>query len=34
MWNLCIRTVVKLHKAFQMFMLVDYVREMTVKKSC
>ena len=27
-------SVVKLHEATQMFRMVDYVREMTVKKSC
>ena len=32
--NLCIHCVVKLHEASQMFMVVDDVREMTVKKLC
>ena len=27
-------SVVKIHEATQMFMMVDYVKEMTVKKSC
>ena len=31
---MCRNSVVKLHEAAQMFMIVDYVREMTVKKSC
>ena len=29
----CSHSVVKLHEAIQMFMMVDYVREMGVKKS-
>ena len=33
-WNLCSHCVVKLHEAAQLFMMVDYVRKMTVKKSC
>ena len=32
--NLCSHSVVKLREATQMFMMVDYVREMAVKKSC
>ena len=32
--NLCRDSVVKLHEATPMFMMVDYVRYMTVKKSC
>ena len=31
--RLCSRHVVKLREASQMFMMVDYVRRMTVKKS-
>ena len=31
---MCSFSVEKLHEATQMFMIVDYVREMTVKKSC
>ena len=33
-WNLCSHSLVKLPKATQMFVMVDYVREITVKKSC
>ena len=33
-WNLCIHSVVQLHDASQMFVMVDCVREMTVKKLC
>ena len=33
-WKLCSHSVVKLHGAAEMFMMVGYVREMTVKKSC
>ena len=33
MLNLCSHSVIKLHEASQMFMMVDYVRGMTVK-SC
>ena len=32
-YNLCSHSVVKLHETAQMFVKVDYVREMTVK-SC
>ena len=32
-WNLCSHSVEKLHEATQMFTMVDYFREMTVKKS-
>ena len=32
--NLCSYSVVKLHEATQIFMMVDYAREMTVMKSC
>ena len=32
--NLCNHCVVKLHEATQVFMMVDYVREMTVRRSC
>ena len=32
--NLCSHSVVKLHKATEMFMMVNYVRGMTVKTSC
>ena len=31
---MCRYSVVKLHEATQMFLVVDYVRKMTVKKSC
>ena len=31
---LCNHSVVELHEAAQVFMMVDYVRDMTVKKSC
>ena len=33
-WNLCNHSVEKLCEAAQMFVMVDCVREMTVKKSC
>ena len=33
-WNLCSYSVVKLHEATEMFTVVDYVRELTEKKSC
>ena len=33
-WNLCCCSAVKLNEATEMFMMVDYVREMTVKKTC
>ena len=33
-YNLCSHFAVKLHATTQMFVMVDYVREMTVKKSC
>ena len=32
--NMCSHSVEKLREATQMFMIVDYVTEMTVKKSC
>ena len=32
--ELCSHSVVKLHEATQMFMMVDYVSKMSVKKSC
>ena len=32
--NFCSHSVVKFHEATQMFVTVDYLREMTVKKSC
>ena len=32
--NLCSHSVVKLCKASLIFMMVEYVREMTLKKSC
>ena len=32
--DLCSHSVIKLHDTTQMFMIVDFVREMTVKKSC
>ena len=31
---MCSHSVVKLHEASEMFVMVAYVREMTVKKSC
>ena len=31
---MCSHCVVKLHEATRMFVMVDYIREMTVKKSC
>ena len=33
-WNLCSQSVVKLHEAAQIFMMVDYVGKTIVKKSC
>ena len=31
---MCSHSILKLHEATKMFVMVDYVREMTVKKSC
>ena len=31
---MCSHSVVKLHEATQMFLMVEYVKKMTVKKSC
>ena len=33
-WDWCSHSVVKLYEVTQMFVMVDYVREMTVKKCC
>ena len=34
MWNWCIPSFEKLHEETQMFMMIDYVKVMAVKKSC